>query len=73
MAFQVKNVRQALDALAFYSAKVAVYQLQRELGRMPSYDTALDRAYAVVYDQLKSSDIFNQSLQRHLPKFCKAR
>ena len=74
--FQVKNMRQALDALAYYCCKEAVQSLVKERGdtSLPSYDSALDKAYAIAYGKLasnNSSDDFSTSVQRHLPKFLK--
>ena len=73
MAFQVKNIRQALDALAYYSAKEAVRQLTRPDGSLPSYDAALDLAYVIAHKDSAANGIFTASVNRHLPKFLKVK
>ena len=72
--FQVKNTRQALDALAYYCCKEVVQSLVKERGdtSLPSYDSARDEAYAIAFLSVtKADDDFSASVQRHLPKFLK--
>ena len=74
MAFQVKNMRQALDALAYYCCKEAVQNLAKGRGdtRLPFYGSALDEVYAIAFLSVRrADDDFSASVQRHLPKFLK--
>lgn len=67
---QVRNTRQALDALAYYALKdVTQKQLAETPGKLPT--DHVDRAFRYVVDSINQGEDFRAALNRHAVKFPK--